>query len=46
MAAAMQGRAEFFAPDTRMVPESGVPPVIRNLSMGLIRPFKELEVLV
>jgi hypothetical protein len=29
----MQGSAEFFAPDMRMVPTSGLPPRITNLSM-------------
>src|SRR5580658_3684672 len=33
-AAAMQGRAAFFAPLTRTVPRSGSPPRITNLSMG------------
>ena len=33
MAAAMQGNAEFFAPLTRMVPSSGLPPRTTNLSM-------------
>src|ERR1035437_2259844 len=33
MAAAMQGNAEFFAPDTWTVPTSGVPPITKNLSM-------------
>src|ERR1700679_636532 len=33
MAAAMQGNAEFFAPDTRMVPSSGFPPRMTNLSI-------------
>jgi hypothetical protein len=32
MAAAMQGKAEFFAPDTWIVPTSGHPPVTKNLS--------------
>ena len=34
MAAAMHGSAEFFAPETRMVPTSGLPPRMTNLSMG------------
>ena len=29
----MQGSAEFFAPETRMVPTSGLPPRMTNLSM-------------
>src|SRR5277367_6396565 len=33
IAAAMQGSAEFFAPLTRIVPSSGLPPRITNLSM-------------
>jgi hypothetical protein len=33
MAAAMQGSAEFLAPETRMVPTSGLPPRMTNLSM-------------
>src|SRR5665213_4394229 len=33
MAAAMQGRAEFLAPETRMVPTRGLPPRITNLSI-------------
>src|ERR1700722_1709065 len=33
MAAAMQGRAEFFAPETLMVPSSGFPPRTTNLSI-------------
>src|SRR5580658_5591056 len=36
MAAAMQGRAEFFAPETLMVPSSGFPPRTTNLSIGLV----------
>src|SRR5512140_1228035 len=32
-AAAMQGGAAFFAPETRTVPTSGLPPRITNLSM-------------
>src|SRR5579863_2280243 len=40
MAAAMQGSAEFFAPDTRMVPTSGLPPRMTNLSMELTLPLK------
>jgi hypothetical protein len=31
----MQGSAEFFAPLTRIVPSSGFPPRITNLSMVL-----------
>src|SRR3984957_12973370 len=34
MAAAMQGRAEFFAPETLMVPRRGLPPRTTNLSMA------------
>src|SRR5258708_28445167 len=33
MAAAMQGRAEFFAPETLMVPRRGLPPRTTNLSI-------------
>src|ERR1035438_1048950 len=33
IAAAMQGRAEFLAPDMRTVPTSGFPPRITNLSI-------------
>jgi hypothetical protein len=33
IAAAMQGSAEFLAPETRMVPTSGLPPRMTNLSM-------------
>jgi len=33
MAAAMQGRAEFFAPETLIVPRSGFPPRTTNLSI-------------
>src|SRR5580692_6749030 len=33
IAAAMQGRAEFLAPLTRIVPSSGLPPRMTNLSM-------------
>jgi hypothetical protein len=29
----MQGSAEFFAPETRTVPTSGLPPRMTNLSM-------------
>src|ERR1039458_9416246 len=36
MAAAMQGRAEFFAPETLMVPRRGLPPRTTNLSIGLV----------
>src|SRR5712692_9538709 len=35
MAAAMAGRAAFLAPLTRMVPTSGLPPRITNLSIRL-----------
>jgi hypothetical protein len=31
----MQGRAEFFAPETLMVPSSGLPPRITNLSIDV-----------
>src|SRR5271156_2226378 len=34
MAAAMQGRAEFLAPETLMVPRRGLPPRTTNLSMA------------
>jgi hypothetical protein len=34
MAAAMQGNAEFFAPEMRTVPTSGFPPRMTNLSMN------------
>ena len=37
MAAAMQGSAEFFAPETRIVPMSGLPPRMTNLSMNIER---------
>src|SRR5579871_3161698 len=33
MAAAMQGRAEFLAPETLMVPRRGLPPRTTNLSI-------------
>src|ERR1035438_9682262 len=33
IAAAMQGSAELLAPETRMVPTSGLPPRMTNLSM-------------
>jgi hypothetical protein len=33
IAAAMQGSAEFLAPETRTVPTSGLPPRMTNLSM-------------
>ena len=33
MAAAIEGNAEFFAPETRMVPTSGLPPRMTNLSI-------------
>jgi hypothetical protein len=33
----MHGSAEFLAPETRMVPVSGRPPVMRNLSMKLLK---------
>src|SRR5579871_3752582 len=36
MAAAMQGSAEFFAPETRMVPRRGFPPRTTNLSIWLV----------
>jgi hypothetical protein len=36
MAAAMQGSAEFFAPETLMVPSSGLPPRITNLFMWIV----------
>jgi hypothetical protein len=35
MAAAMQGSAEFYALETRMVPTSGLPPRITNLSVKI-----------
>ena len=35
MAAAMQGSAEFFAPETRIVPTSGLPPRMTNLSIEM-----------
>jgi hypothetical protein len=36
MAAAMQGSAEFFAPETLMVPRRGFPPRTTNLSIELV----------
>src|SRR5580704_13997963 len=36
MAAAMQGRAEFFAPETLIVPRRGFPPRTTNLSIRLV----------
>jgi hypothetical protein len=36
MAAAMQGSAEFFAPETLMVPRRGLPPRTTNLSMRIV----------
>src|ERR1039457_1153793 len=36
MAAAMHGSAEFFAPETLMVPRRGLPPRTTNLSIGLV----------
>src|SRR5580658_9109134 len=36
MAAAMHGSAEFFAPETLMVPRRGLPPRITNLSIRLV----------
>jgi hypothetical protein len=36
MAAAMQGRAEFLAPEILMVPRSGFPPRTTNLSIWLV----------
>src|SRR3954464_4401075 len=43
-AAAMQGRAEFFAPEMRTVPTSGLPPRITNLSMEVSSGFPVAEI--
>jgi hypothetical protein len=32
----MHGRAEFFAPETLMVPRRGLPPRTTNLSMRIV----------
>ena len=39
IAAAMQGSAEFLAPETRIVPVSGLPPRMTNLSMNAEEPL-------
>src|ERR1017187_3924695 len=46
MAAAMQGRAEFLAPETRMVPTRGLPPRITNLSIEQKTPWSGPGIIV